>query len=305
MYDLIIIGSGPAGVTAAIYAARQHLNILVISKDEGGQVAKKAVDIENYPGFSKISGLDLTKVFSDQLKYNNVEIVSEEILDIKKEENKFILSVKSKKNYEAKSIIIASGANPKKLNVEGEENFIGKGVSYCALCDGPVFKNKIVAVIGGGNSGFESAIFLSNYVKKIYILEFGSKLAADQENQDLINKTGKVEVILNAKVLKIEGEVMVGSLTYKDNKTEEEKKIDVEGIFVEIGYLPATGFVKNLVDLSEKNEIIVDLETCSTKTEGLFAAGDCIKDKYKQIIIGAGQGAKAALSAYEYLQKNK
>lgn len=305
IYDLIIIGAGPAGISAAVYAARQKLNLLVLSKDVGGQVAEKSVDIENYPGFDKISGPDLSKLFADQLKSNNVELALEEVLNIKKEGKKFIISTATEKKFEALSVIIATGADPRPLEVPGEKEFIGKGVSYCSLCDGPVFKDKIVAVIGGGNSGFESAIFLSNYVKKIFILEFSEVLRADQENQDHVAKTGKAEVIADAQVVKIEGGPMVKSLTYKDRKTNKEKILEIDGIFVEVGRSPATAFAKGLVDFTEKDEIKAETETMQTKTLGLFAAGDCNQGKYKQIVTAAGEGAKAALAAYEYLQKTK
>lgn len=305
IYDLIIIGAGPAGVSAAVYAARQKLNLLVISKDIGGQVARKAVDIENYLGFAKISGPDLSKVFEDQLKINSVEVVAGEVLKVDKSGQNFTLSTELGGKYEARAVVIATGGDPRPLEAEGEKEFIGKGVSYCALCDGPVFKDKIVAVVGGGNSGFETALFLSNYVKKIYILEFGKQVRADQENQALVTKIKKAEIITNAKVLKIQGEKFVNSLIYQDLASNSEKKLDVSGVFIEIGNSPATAFVKNLVDFSERDEIITDLETYQTKTPGLFAAGDCNKGKYKQIVAAAGEGAKAALAAYEYIQKAK
>lgn len=305
IYDLIIIGAGPAGVTAAVYAARQKMNLLVISKDMGGQIAKKAVDIENYPGFDKISGPDLIKVFEEQLKTNKVEIVFDEVLKIVKDGNIFKVSTAGDENYEAKTVIITTGGDPRPLEAEGEKEFIGKGVSYCALCDGPIFRDKTVVVVGGGNSGFESALFLSNYVKKIYILEFGAQVKADEENQKLILNTKKAEIITSAKVLKIEGDKFVNSLTYQNTKDNTENKLNIDGVFIEIGYSPATAFVKDLVDFSERDEIITDLESYATKTPGLFAAGDCNKGRFKQIITAAGEGAKAALAAYEYLQKNK
>ena len=305
MYDLIIIGAGPAGVTAAIYAARQKLNILVVSKEMGGQIAKKTVDIENYPGFDKISGPDLIKTFEEQLKTNKVEVAFGEVLKVEKIDNKFIISTALGDKYESLSVVIATGADPRPLEVPGEKEFIGKGVSYCALCDGPIFRNKTVAVIGGGNSGFETALFLSNYVKKIYILEFGKTIRADEKNQKLIVKTGKAEIMAGVKVLKIEGDKFVKSLSYQDVSSGEEKKLDVDGIFVEVGYSPATAFVKDLVEFSERDEIVTDLETYATKVEGLFAAGDCNKGKYKQIIAAAGEGAKASLAAYDYLIKIK
>ena len=305
VYDLIIIGAGPAGVSAAIYASRQKLKFLLISKDMGGQIAKKAVDIENYPGFDKISGPNLIKVFEEQLKKNEVELVLDEVLKIEKIDGKFNVSTSFGEKYESLSVIITTGGDPRPLEAEGEKEFIGKGVSYCALCDGPIFRDKTVAVVGGGNSGFETASFLSNYVKKIYVLEFGKTAKADEENQKLVLKTGKVEIITSAKVLKIQGDNFVKSLTYLDTNENKEKTIEVEGVFVEIGYSPATAFLKDLVDFSERDEIMTDLETYQTKTEGLFAAGDCNKGKYKQIIAAAGEGAKAALAAYEYLQKQK
>ena len=309
VHDLIIIGAGPAGVSAAIYAARQKLNFLVISKEMGGQIARKAVDIENYPGFDKISGPDLIKTFEEQLKTNKIEVVFDEVLEVERpkgsSDNKFIISTELGEKYESLAVIVATGSNPRPLGVEGEKEFIGKGVSYCALCDGPVFRDKTVAVIGGGNCGFETALFLSNYVKKIYILEFFNYCKADEGNKDLITKSGKIEVLTSVKVLKIQGDKFVKSLTYQDLISGKEQKLDVEGVFIEIGNLPATAFVKDLVDFSEKNEIVTDLESYATRTPGLFAAGDCNKGRYKQIVAAAGEGAKASLAAYDYLLKNK
>lgn len=301
-YDLIIIGAGPAGISAGIYAARQRLKILILSKDIGGQVAKKAVDIENYPGFEKISGPDLVELYKKQIKANELEIVHEEVTSIKKDSD-FTVSTKSGKAYQAISVIITSGAESKKINIPGEEEFAGKGVSYCSLCDGPVFKNKVVAVVGGGNNGFESALFLSNYVKHVYILEYSDKINADLENQELVSSNKNIEVITNAKMEKIEGKVFVNSVTYEDRASGEKKKLDVNGVFVEIGYSPATEFAKDLVDLNEKLEIIFDPKTLETKTPGLFSAGDCNVSKHKQIVTASGQGAIAALSAYEYIKK--
>src|SRR5579883_1274041 len=196
-YDLIIIGAGPAGISAAVYAARQQLNMLVISKDLGGQVAKKAVDIENYPGFDKISGLDLVALYQKQLAFNHLEVTHDEVTKLGKTGEGFLVSGISGKTYEATAVIIASGAQSKKIGVPGEEEFEGKGVSYCALCDGPIFKGKDVVVIGGGNNGFESSIFLSNYVKQVTILEYGDMVKADAENQKLVAAHKNIQVITN------------------------------------------------------------------------------------------------------------
>ena len=304
MYDLIIIGAGPAGISAAVYASRQQLSMLIISKDIGGQVAKKAVDIENYPGFDKISGLDLVALYKKQLAANELEVTQDEVTDIKKPGNTFLVSTKSSKVYEAAAVIVTSGAESKLLKVPGEEEFSGKGVSYCSLCDGPVFKNKIVAVVGGGNNGFESALFLSNYVPKVYILEYNSQTNADKENTELVAKHQNIEIITNAKVLRIEGKVFVNAIVYEDRAAfaqgsgePKEEKLDVAGVFVEIGYSPSTSFLGDLVELNEKNEIIFDPKTLATKTPGLFSAGYCNVSKYKQIVMESGQEPGLALSA--------
>jgi len=302
LYDLIIIGGGPAGVAAGIYAARQKLNTLLITKDFGGQITGKAVAIENYPGFEKISGPDLIRKFEEHLKSLKIDIKIEKVMKIKKSKEKFLVSTKDNR-YESYTVIIASGADPRPLEVPGEKEFIGKGVSYCAICDGPLFKDKEVAVIGGGNSAFEAAIFLSNYVKKIYILEYGPEVKGDKESQELVEKTGKVEIITNAAVKEIKGENFVKAIVYEDPKTKKEEILEVEGIFVEIGTQPVTSFAKGLVDFNEIDEIKVEFETCQTKTPGLYAVGDANVGKYKQIVTACGEGAKAALAAYEYIKK--
>ncbi len=303
LYDLIIIGGGPAGVTAGIYATRQRLNTLLITKDFGGQITRKAVVIENYPGFEEISGQELIQKFKKHLRRQKIDIKEDTVREIKKTGEKFLVFTKNKSKFEAKTVIIASGADPRPLEVPGEKEFIGKGVSYCAICDGPLFKNKEVAVIGGGNSAFETAIFLSNYIKKIYVLEYGPEVKADKESQELVEKTGKVEIITNAVIKEIKGENFVKAIVYEDSKTKKEEILEVEGVFVEIGTQPVTSFAKGLVNFNEIDEIKVEFETCQTKTPGLFAVGDANIGRYKQIVTACGEGAKAALAAYEYIQK--
>ena len=315
IYDIIIIGAGPAGVSAGVYASRQKLKMLMVAKDIGGQVAKKAVDIENYPGFEKISGPELVELYQRQLKANNLEVAIEEVVSVKKPGVHFVIETKSGKSFEALAVVVASGAKSKLLNIPGEEEFAGKGVSYCSLCDGPVFRDKIVAVVGGGNAGFESALFLSNYVKQVYLLEYGDKPNADAENQELVTRHENIKVITSAKALRVEGKVFVNAIVYADTRhtpqtnadsgASKEQRLDVNGVFVEIGYDPATTFLGDLVELNEKREIIFDAKTLQTKTPGLFSAGDCNVSKYKQIVMASGQGAVAALSAYEYIKKLK
>jgi len=305
IYDLVIIGGGPAGITAGIYALRQKLKTLMITKDFGGQMNRKVVKIENFPGFPEISGKDLIEKFVSHLKKYPIEIEMGEVVEIKKDKEIFRVKVKSKRDFFSKTVIVASGANPRSLGVRGEREFLGKGVSYCPLCDAPLFKDKVVAVIGGGNAGFEAASFLTEYAKKVYILEFSGQVKAEKEIQERAQNTGKIEIILNAKVEEIRGESFVKSLVYKDLISQQLQEISVDGVFIEIGNVPATSFVKDLVEFNERGEIIVELETMATKTPGLFAAGDCNAGKYKQIITACGEGAKAALSAYDYLQKLK
>lgn len=304
LYDLIIIGGGPAGITAGIYAGRQRLKTLLIAKSFGGQMTKKATEVCNYPGFGRISGFDLIEKFVEHLKEQKcVEIKMSEVIKVKKEEDNFIVTIAQKEKISARSVIVATGADPRPLEAKREKEFIGKGVSYCVTCDGPVFKNKIIAVIGGGDTGFEAALFMTNYAKKIYILEFGPKVKADQINQDQVKKSEKIKIITNAAVKEIKGDKMVSSLIYENLLLKEKKELKVEGIFIEIGSQPATSMVKGLVDFDKRDEIVTDPETFQTKTQGLFAAGDVNTGPYKQIVTAAGEGCKASLAAYDYLRK--
>jgi len=307
MYDLIIIGGGPAGITAGIYAARQRLKTLLVTKEFGGQIAKKAVAIENYPGFKEITGPELLEKFEDHLRSQDIEIKIGEVIKVEKPAETFELTTSENEKFESMAVIVATGADPRPLEVPGEKEFIGKGVGYCVTCDGPLFKNKNVAIIGGGNAGFEAAIFMNEYANKVYILEFGAEVKADQRNQSIAQKREKIEVITNAAVKEIKGETFVSSLVYEDQKTKEIKEIELQGVFVEIGYQPATSFVKGLVDFGKMDEIKAEPETFKTKTEGLYAVGDTNEGVYKQIITACGEGCKAALnaSAYVFNMKNK
>jgi len=302
-YDLIIIGGGPAGITAGIYASRQRMKTLLITKEFGGQIARKAVNIENWPGSQKITGPNLIKNFVDHLKKQEIEIKYGEIRKIEKENNKFISFTTEDEKLFSQSVIIATGADPRPLEVPGEKEFIGRGVDYCVTCSGPLYKNKTIAVIGGGNAGFEAAIFMTNYAKKIYILEYGAETGADAENREEAKESKKIEIITNALIKEIKGDRLVNSLIYEDLKTKQLKNLKIQGVFVEIGTQPATSLARDLVDFNEKDEIMVEFETFQTKTPGLFAVGDVNIGKYKQIVTAAGEGCKAALAAYEYVKK--
>lgn len=305
IYDLIIIGGGPAGVAAGIYWARKALKVLLLTKDFIGQTGKTAL-VDNYPGFSEISGLGLMEKFKEHLKKFAIEIKEGNyVTALTKEEGLFEAILDSGDRVSAKTVIVAGGRKPRLLGIPGEAEFANKGVSYCSICDAPLFRGKIVAVVGGGNAGFEAAIDLLPFASKIYILEISDKLIADEISQEKAKKSGKVEVIIKAKILEIRGDKTVESLAYHDVNSGETKELKVNGVFVQIGSLPSIEFLKDggLVDFNQLGEILVNPKTDATKTPGFFAAGDITDVKYKQIGVAVGEGIKASLSAYEYLTK--
>jgi NADH-dependent peroxiredoxin subunit F len=302
LYDLVIIGAGPAGITAGIYAAREGLKTLLVAKAFGGQMARKTVEIENYTGFENISGLELIQKFEKHLRKQKVEIKNTEISKIEKTREIFTLFAKEG-DFKSKAVIVASGASPRALGIPGEKEFLGRGVSYCVACDGPMFNQKTVAIIGGGNAGFEAALFMETYAKKIYILEFGVQARANNILQEKAKNDPKIEVLCNASLKEIRGEKFVNSIIYSDLKDGSKKELAVQGVFIEIGSQPAVSFLNDLAGLNEKKEIIVDPRDNQTKTVGLFAAGDVTCVLQKQIIISAGDGAKAAISAYNYIKR--
>ncbi len=305
MYDLIIIGGGPSGITAGIYASRKRIKTLIVSKDFQGQ-AGKAIFIENWPGIQEISGIELMKNFKDHLRKFEIETLEDEIVAvIEKKDNFFKIFTDKQKEFSSRSVIIASGKNPRPLKIKGEDKFIGRGVVYCSVCDGPLFANKKIAVIGGGNSGFQTALEMADkYSAKVYLFELSFKVSADECLQERVEKNENIELIKGVTLEEINGDKFVESIKYKDIKLQEIKEIEVQGVFVEIGSVPATDFLKDLVDYNEKGEIKINHKTCETKTNGLFVAGDVSDIRDKQIIISSGEGAKAALSAYFYLSKN-
>lgn len=290
-------------MAAAIYAARQKSDFVLVTKEFGGQMARKEVAIENYPGMESVSAQDLIAKFRGHLGKLNVAVKIGEVLEIKKIENGFEVAI-GKEILAARAVIVATGSEPRQLNVVGEKEFIGRGVGYCTTCDGPLFARRVVAVVGGGNAAFEAAIFLADFAKKIYILERGAKIMADAANRELLAKTGKAKIILNAKILRVEGENFVQGLVYQD-VSGQETNLPVEGVFVKAGYQPASAFVADLVELNDRGEIEFDCVTQKTKIPGLFAAGDVSEIKFKQIVVAAGEGAKAAMAAGEYLRSLK
>jgi len=301
IYDCIIIGGGPAGMVAGIYSSRKKMKTFLISKDLQGQM-KWATHVENYPGTKNIKGLDLVKDFENHLREYDAEIVLNEVVQIKKENKMFEVIDRDGNRHLGLSVIIASGANPRSIDVTGEKEYIGKGVAYCTTCDAPLFKNKVVAVVGGGNSGFQAAEELLKYAKKVYLLERNNEVRADQY---LVNKIkDQIEIITSVEIKSIEGNNFVEKVIYEDKRNKKINSIKLSGMFILSGTQPATTFIKELVEFDEHRKIIIDLQN-KTKTEGLFSAGDCSNVPYNQIIIAAGEGAKAALSAYNYLRDIK
>lgn len=310
IYDIVIIGGAGAGLMSAIYAARKKMKTLLLTKQIGGQCLL-ANTIENFPGFDSISGKELTGKMFNQLQKYDLEIKDGmEAESIKKKGENFLIKTKNGENFETKTIIIATGKSLRGLNVPGEKEFKNKGVTYCSICDAPLFSGKDVAVVGGGNSGMESAMDLVKYANKIYILSHREKMKGDEFFREKLRNSGKVEFITNAEVKEIKGGKFVEKIVYEDAKTNDLKEILVSGVFINIGWAPATGFLsvpggKNFVEMNDKREIIINHKTQETSAPGVFAAGDVTDGLYKQIIIAAGDGAKAALSAYNYLINRK
>ena len=303
-YDVIILGAGAAGLTAAIYAARYGLSTLVLSKDIGG-TANLAEIIENYPGFSG-SGIELMKKFSEQARTSGAEIMIKEVVDIEKQENFFKIKTKDNNIFEARAVIIAIGTEKRKLNINGEKRFLGKGLSYCAICDSPLFRNKKVAVMGGSDAAAHSALLLSKYAKNIVIVYRKAKLRCEAFLLAQIKKEKNIQIIYNAVPIEIKGKNVVDSLVIEQQEKKRIRKIlSIDGIFVEIGSVPLTDIAKKCgIKLDKQDYIIVDNKMCTPLT-GVFAAGDIVSDNIKQIVTAAAQGAIAASSAYKFLKEKK
>jgi len=298
MYDVIIIGTGVAGYSAAIYAARFNLKTLLVGKRFGGLLQDTHI-VENYPGYKSISGFDLMQKMLDHVKSYDIDIVESEVTAIKKNDQ-FEVTTKDK-SYEGKTIILATGTKARELNIPGEKEFKNKGVSYCALCDAPLFKDKVVGVIGGSDSAAKEALLLAEYAKKVYIIYRKEKIRAEPVNLERVKKNDKIEVINNTNVIEVKGDNMMDQVVL-DNEFNGSKELELQGLFIEIGHIPQTELAKKLgVTLNEKGEVITD-EDSKTSVEGVCAAGDLTNKDWKQAIIGAAEGVTAAWSIYNYLK---
>lgn len=309
--DLIIIGGSVAATTAGIYAARRGLNFKIISKDFGGEVATSG-EIGNWPGDGMTDGIALAEKFKKHLESYKVDMedgVEVESI-VKREDNTFLVRTvrtETGQKYLAKTIIITTGVHPRPLNVPGEQEFRNKGVSYCTTCDGPLFSGKIVATIGGGNSALESGLMLADIASNIYVINKNPEFKGDRILIDNLKKKQNVEIIYNASTAEIVGDKFVTGLKYKDNSPAgegKEKELKIDGIFIHIGMVPNSGIVPKEVEKNQFGEIIVNAN-CETNIPGLYAAGDVTNVPFKQIVIAAGQGCIATLSAVQYLNRRK
>ncbi len=303
IYDVIIIGGGPSALTAAVYCLRKGVKTALITKDFGGQVTETSI-VENYMGYKYIEGATLAQKFKEQIEQFELALTSNVIVEKIVNENIKKIFCSNGNIYMAKSIIISTGKRWKTLNVPGEKEFLGKGVAYCAICDAPLFKDKEVVVVGGGNSAVEAAIDLAKLAKKVTLIQNLEKLTSDKILIEKLNKYSNVNILFSTIVIKIEGNSSVESVQAKSLKDEKILNIKADGIFIEIGLIPNSEAFYDVVAMNQYKEIIIDCE-CKTSADGIFAAGDVTSVPYKQIIIAAGEGAKAALSACEYILSKK
>jgi NADH-dependent peroxiredoxin subunit F len=301
MFELIIVGSGPAGMAAAVYAARKQLNVLLVSSDIGGQV-NLANGVENYPGFQFIEGFDLIAKFQEQVNQFPIEQkIKQKVVQIQKNGEGFEVDCESGDKYLGKVVILASGKRPRKLNVEGEIELMGKGITYCSICDGPDFTGQKVAVIGGGNSAIESTLDMVKVAEHVDLVSV-TALTGDPVLIDKLSDADNLTIYTEEKTERILGRDTVEGIVIKDLKTGAYKTLEVSGVFVEIGLVPNSDMVKDLIKLNPLGEVPINC-SCETELPGLFAAGDVTTVPEKQIVIAAGEGAKAALQAHRYLRR--
>jgi len=304
-YDVIIIGGGPAGLTAALYTARARLKTLMIESFTVPSQAIVADCIENYPGFpSGISGFGLIEKFRKQVQRFDAEFTVGDVKNIHEHKDKDYKGWKVEsgdKIYTSLSLVIASGAKPRKLDAPGEDRLQGKGVSYCATCDGALYKGKDVVLVGAGDTAIEEALFLTRFARKITLVHRRDRLRATKVLQERVLANKKMEFVWDSEVSEILGEGKVGGVKVKNVKNGEEKTISCEGVFIFIGYTPNTGFVKGLVESDERGHIVTD-DDMKTSGEGIFACGDCRRKSLRQIVTACGDGAVAAFSMQQYVE---
>ncbi|HLC60014.1 MAG TPA: FAD-dependent oxidoreductase [Candidatus Nanoarchaeia archaeon] len=303
MYDVIIIGAGAAGMTAAVYTCRKKLKTAILSIDIGGQTNLTS-HIENYPGTGPMTGTELMQRFQNEAIGFGTEFIMGKATKVDKTEKGFKITLANDEVYECKALILAYGKVPRSLGIENEEKFFGRGVSTCVTCDAPLYKNRETAVIGGGNSAVEGALELATIAKKVYLIHRRDSFRADEVTVEKLKNHKSIELVLGSVGTKVTGDKNVDGIEVENISTKERRHLKVDGIFIEIGYVVDTSFVSHLVKVNEKKEIIVD-ERGNTSHPGIFAAGDITPVLYKQTVIAAGDGSKAALECYRWLTGGK
>lgn len=301
-YDVIIIGAGPAGMTAALYCARKNLRVILISSDIGGQ-ALESWNIENYMGYRMITGDELMSKFEEQLRTNKIHIELDQITSLIPTTGGYLAKTASDQQFKGKAIILAQGKRQRRLGIDREEEFTGRGVAVCATCDGPLFKERIVGVVGGGNSALQTAIEMSRLATTVHLI-VRSKIRADAVYESQLEKQSNIIIHLGSEVTELKGTDHLTGIVLRDRASDKREDLAVDGLFTEIGWVPNTGFLEGLLKLNYQKEIEIDIN-CRTNAPGIFAAGDVTAVLGKQIIIAAGEGAKAALSAFDYLMVNQ
>lgn len=298
-YDIVIVGAGTAGLSAAIYAVRAGKSVIVLeATTHGGQIVNTP-EVENYPGIQKISGFEFANNLYEQAKSLGAEVIYEKVIGIEVNGEEKIVHT-TKEDYQAKAVILATGAKNRPLGLEHEKEWIGAGISYCAICDGMFYRGKDVAVAGGGNTALENAIFLTNYCRKVYLIHRRDAFRGEEKLLQTLKEKPNVEFVLNANITRLIGEDGVDGVEVEDKNTHEKRIIDVMGLFVAIGQMPENSEFINVVDL-DKGGYIEAKEDCKTKTKGIFTAGDCRTKKVRQLATAASDGAIAALAACEYI----
>ncbi|MBQ4090851.1 MAG: FAD-dependent oxidoreductase [Clostridia bacterium] len=302
MYDMIIVGAGPAGLTAAIYARRADKSVLVLEKGMFGGQMTFSPKIENYPGYNQISGNELAEKLVDQAITLGAEIDMQEVTGVRKEENGVFIVTCEECEFMAHSVIIATGSRHRMLGLSREERFVGDGISFCAVCDGAFYAGKTVAVIGGGNSALQEAIMLSDGCEKVYVVQNLDFLTGEEKLAAILRERENVEFVFGCVVDEILGDDVFGGIVIRNEHSGEKIRLDLDGMFVAIGQVPENEPFKNVAELSDRGYVVSD-EDCLTGTEGLFVAGDCRTKKIRQITTACGDGAVAALAACRYLDK--